>query len=119
MLPLKCGVYRFHQLYFSCAKLRANAMIDTPQTEESKQLPAEGDIGLSSGQLMMALQLGIFLPFLGPLVILAIWGMNRHKPSSALLLKIGLAFIFMQLLTASLIYGYYISHKLPAETLTY
>ncbi|MCB1186739.1 hypothetical protein KDL29_06180 [bacterium] len=88
----------------------------TPQDEQpdpvdskpldSKPAESDGDIGLTSAQLMLAFQLGIFLPILGPLVAIAIGAMNRQTKDGRMIMLGGLGLILLQLATILLVWGY-------------
>jgi hypothetical protein len=94
-------------------------MSNTSQTDTTKQATTDGDIGISAGQLMGVLQLGIFLPFLGPLLMIAIGAMNRKSKDGRMMMWGGVALIMLQLATAALVYGYYVSHRIPAGEIQY
>lgn len=68
---------------------------------------------------MGVLQLGIFLPFLGPLLMVAIGAMNRGSKDGRMLMWGGIGLIALQLATGALIYGYYFSHRLPPGEIQY
>ncbi len=88
-------------------------MSDDSLTHGTETEQDEGDIGISSAQLMLALQLGIFLPILGPLVAIAIGAMNRNTKDGRMIMLGGLGLILLQLATGILIWGYVLTHRTP------
>ncbi|MCB1220255.1 MAG: hypothetical protein H7A35_13945 [Planctomycetales bacterium] len=79
---------------------------------DSKPTESDIDIGLTSGQLMLAFQLGIFLPILGPLVAIAIGAMNRQTKDGRMIMLGGLGLILLQLATILLVWGYIASRPI-------
>lgn len=62
---------------------------------------------------MATLQLGIFLPLLGPILMIVIGAMHRGNKDARLLMWGGVGLICLQLATAALIWGYVVTHRTP------
>ncbi|MEZ5338970.1 MAG: hypothetical protein R3F46_11990 [bacterium] len=71
------------------------------------------DQSITSGQLMCALQMGIFLPFLGPLIVLAVALLNRQHKDFKLIMYGALSFFLLQLAAVALLYGYVMTNRAP------
>jgi len=94
-------------------------MTEPESVNQQENTAEDAGHGLSAGQLMGVLQLGIFLPFLGPLLMIVIGAMHRQSKDARMLMWGGVGLTFLQLATLALIYGYVVSHRLPSTDISY